>query len=193
MPLFETPYLGFKTASSLATNPTSDRTDPYHAFNFLVEIEGLVIGGFSECSGLQAETELARYAEGGLNEYEHTFIGRTKYPPLVLKQGLTQIDGLWSWHQEVIQGVNLGKIQRRNGTIYLLDKNKESVMWWNFKEAFPYKWTGPEFRADSGNVAFESVELVHRGLSRPTQSNSSAGNRAERGASLNISGSGGLF
>ena len=31
--------------------------NPYTAFNFLVEIQGLVVGGFSEVSGLQAETE----------------------------------------------------------------------------------------------------------------------------------------
>jgi hypothetical protein len=41
-------------------------------------------------------------------------------------------------------------------------------MFWDFKEAYPVKYTGPELRADSGSVAFESIELTHRGLSRPT-------------------------
>jgi phage tail-like protein len=70
---------------------------------------------------------------------------------------------LWSWHQEVARG----KVVRRNGTIYLLNSLHVPVIWWNFKGAFPTKWTGPEFRADSASVAFESVELVHQGLSRP--------------------------
>ena len=61
-----------------------------------------------------------------------------------------------------------GTINRKNGTIYLLDKMRIPVMYWNFKEAYPVKYTGPDFRADSANVAFESVELTHRGLSRPT-------------------------
>lgn len=141
-------------------------SDPYRVFNFLIEIEGLVIGGFSECSGLQVETELFEYREGGLNEYMHNFVGSTKYTPLVLKQGLTSNDGLWKWHQEIVsQGVNQ-VIKRLNGTIYLNDQQGNQVKVWNFKQAFPYKWTGPELRADSSEVAFESVELVHRGLSQ---------------------------
>ncbi len=158
-------------AFGLVTNLLGIRADPYQVFNFLVEIEGILAGGFSECSGLQVETEFFDYREGGLNEYVHRFAGPTKYPPLVLKHGLTQIDGLWSWHQDVIQG----KIERKNGTIYLLDKQRIPVMWWDFKEAFPFKWTGPDLRADSGNVAIESVELAHRGLSRPTLGNILAG------------------
>jgi conserved hypothetical phage tail region protein len=149
-------------AFTIAINPSGARRDPFHAFKFVVEIQGIEIGGFSECSGLQAEVEVESYSEGGVNEYVHQFRGRTKYPPLILKHGLTTNDGLWLWHQAVILGV----FTRLNGTIYLLDHQGIEVMGWNFKEAFPTKWTGPELRADSGNVAFESVELVHRGLSR---------------------------
>lgn len=139
-------------------------SDPYQVFNFLIEIEGLVIGGFSECSGLQVETELFEYREGGLNEYMHNFVGSSKYAPLVLKHGLTSNDGLWDWHQRIVsQGVNQ-RTERHNGTIYLLDQQRNQAKVWNFKQAFPYKWTGPELRADSSEVAFESVELVHRGL-----------------------------
>ena len=178
------------------------RLDPYTAFSFFIEIEGLLVGGFSECTGLQVETEVTEYAEGGLNEYTHHFRGRTKYPPLVLKHGMTLLDDLWVWHQEVVEG----KVTRRNGTIYLLQSvslpDQMSFMrvpveqirsaqvsinvkevnpkarnlslgmptipatWWNFKNAYPVKWTGPEFRADSNSIAFESVELVHEGLSR---------------------------
>src|SRR5262249_31302179 len=165
------PSLGLNAAFSLVTNLLGVRADPYQTFNFLVEIEGILAGGFSECTGLQVETEYIDYREGGLNEYAHRFAGPTKYPPLVLKHGLTQIDGLWSWHQDVTQG----NIKRRNGTIYLLDKQGLPVMWWDFKEAIPLKWTGPELRADSIGVAFESVELAHHGLSRPGLGNIVAG------------------
>lgn len=157
-------FIGLNTAFAAMTNLLGVRADPYQAFNFLVEIEGIITGGFSECSGLQVETEFFDYREGGLNEYVHRLAGPTKYPPLVLKHGLTQIDGLWNWHQGVAQGT----ILRKNGTIFLLDKQRVPVMFWNFKEAFPVKWTGPDFRADSASVAFESVELAHHGLSRPT-------------------------
>jgi phage tail-like protein len=137
--------------------------DPFHVFNFFVEVEGLLVAGFSECSGLQVETEVQEYAEGGLNDYTHHFRGRTKYGPLILKRGLTLNNQLWRWHQEVIGG----KFERKNGTIYLLDKTHIPVTWWNFKKAFPAKWTGPELRANSTDVAIESVELIHQGLSSP--------------------------
>jgi len=155
---------GLNPDFSLAPKRLGVRADPYQVFKFLVEIEGVLAGGFSECSGLQVETEYFDYREGGCNEYVHRFAGPTKYPPLALKHGLTLIPGLWNWHQEVVQG----EINRKNGTIYLLDKKGIPAMWWNFKEAFPYKWTGPELRASSSDVAFESVELLHHGLSRPT-------------------------
>jgi phage tail-like protein len=145
------------------TNVAGGRSDPYQAFNFLVEIEGILAGSFSECTGLQVETEYFDYREGGINDYVHRFAGPTKHPFLILKRGITRIDGLWNWHQDVTRGT----INRKNGTIYLLDKMHSRIMSWNFKEAFPVKYTGPEFRADSASVAFESVELAHRGLSRP--------------------------
>ncbi len=157
------PSVGLDTAFAALTNPLGIRSDPYQAFNFLVEIEGLLTGGFSECTGLQVETETFEYREGGQNDYLHHFAGPTKYPSMILKHGITQIDGLWNWHQDVTQGA----IKRKNGTIYLLDNLHVPAMYWNFKEAFPVKYTGPEFRADSAAVAFESIELVHRGLSRP--------------------------
>ena len=177
------PSLGLNAAFSAVTNLLGVRADPYQVFNFLVEIEGILAGGFSECSGLQVETEFFDYREGGQNDFVHRFAGPTKYPPLILKHGLTQIDGLWSWHQDVVAG----KIERRNGTIYLLNKQRIPVMWWDFKEAIPLKWSGPNLRADSGTVAFESVELAHHGLSRPSLGNLLAGIGAEIAGSLDVS------
>jgi phage tail-like protein len=158
------PTLGANAAFALAANLLGVRVDPYHVFNFFVEIDGVLAGGFSECSGLQVETEVQEYAEGGQNEYVHRFRGRTKYPPLVLKHGLTVIDGLWRWYSDVLEG----NVKRKNGTIYLLNRSHLPILWWDFKEAFPTKWTGPDLRANSSDIAFESVELAHRGLSRPS-------------------------
>lgn len=157
------PSLNVNAVLGAATSVLGIRSDPFLGCNFFVEVEGILAGGFSECSGLEAETEVETYREGGQNAYLHQFAGPTRYPPLILKHGLTWIDGLWGWHQDVIAG----DIQRRNGTIYLLDRNRIPVLWWDFKEAFPVKWSGPSLRADAAQVAVETVELRHRGLSRP--------------------------
>jgi phage tail-like protein len=140
-----------------------DRSDPYLGFNFLVEIEGLVVGGFSEVSGLQVEIEVHDYREGGLNEYIHKLAGPTRYPSnLVLKHGLTDVEALWNWHQEVTQGT----VKRKNGSIVLLNSSGEEKWRWNFVQAYPVKWVGPDLRGGTAEVAVETVELVHRGLAK---------------------------
>jgi phage tail-like protein len=163
------PVIGASNVLGIGQSVTGLRDDPYLSCNFVIEIEGLLLGGFSECSGLQVESETFEYREGGVNDYVHRFVGPTKHPPLVLKRGLSLIDGLWGWHQDVVAG----NITRRNGTIYLLSRPKLAngavvpVRWWNFHAAVPVKWTGPDLQASASAIAFETVEIAHRGLSRP--------------------------
>lgn len=143
------------------------RLDPYLGLNFLVEIEGIVVGGFSEVSGLTVETEVQEYREGGMNAFVHKLAGPTRYPSnLVLKHGITDLETLWWWHQDVVAGT----VERKNGTIYLLDARGLPAMWWNFQGAYPVKWQGPDLRADGNSVAVESVELAHKGIEKPITS-----------------------
>jgi phage tail-like protein len=135
---------------------------PYLSFRFLVEIQGLIVGGFSEVSGLQAETEVESIEEGGVNDYVHKFPKKTKYPNIILKKGMTDSDALWKWYKDVVDG----KITRKSGYIILVDDEGKEKWRWNFIEAFPVKWTGPELKADSNTVAFESVEIAHNGIKK---------------------------
>lgn len=134
--------------------------NPYTAFNFLVEIQGLVVGGFSEVSGLQAETETEDYHEGGRNNFVHKLPKVTKYPNIVFKRGISDAFELWEWHQNVIAG----QIQRQNGSVILLDITGSEKWRWNFSSAYPVKWIGPELKGDSNTVAVETLELAHNGL-----------------------------
>ncbi len=136
------------------------RQNPYTAFNFLVEIEGLVVGGFSEVSGLQAETETEDYREGGLNQFVYKFPKGTKYPNISLKRGITDSRVLWDWYQKVVAG----QFERKNVSIILLDYRRNEKWRWNFFKAYPVKWVGPELKADSPALAVETLELSHNGL-----------------------------
>lgn len=177
--------LGRNAAATSGANLLGVRNDPYAAFNFFVEIEGLIIGGFSEVNGLQVETVVEDYQEGGQNEYVHKLPGPARYPSnLVLKRGLTDIETFWSWHQDVIAGT----IRRKNGTIYLLDGQGLPAMWWDFKQAYPVKWSGPDLKADSNAVAVETIELVHRGISKPALSSTVSALRGGLGAARDIAG-----
>jgi phage tail-like protein len=138
------------------------RRDPYLGFNFLVEIEGLVAGGFREVTGLQAEVEVCDYREGGRNGYIHRLAGPARYPAnLVLKHGMTDDRSLWQWHLDVRRGI----IQRRNVSIIMLDSSRSAVQQWHLERAYPVRWVGPDLRADANEVAMESLEFAHCGLS----------------------------
>jgi phage tail-like protein len=138
--------IGLNTALTSALGTLGRRLDPYLGVNFVVEIEGLVVGGFRR------------------NGYVHKVLKGTTYSPIVLSHGLTDIDTLWAWHERVRRGV----IQRKNGTVMLLDTQRLPAMWWNFADALPVKWVGPSFDASAENqVAIERLELVHRGITKP--------------------------
>jgi len=160
------PSLGLNAAFAAASG-IGVRLDPYMPYNFLVELDGLLTGGFREVHGLESSAEIKEYAEGGLNQYLHKIPGEIRYPNLVLSHGLTSISTLWNWYDAVTRGV----VVRRNATIMLLDAQRVPVMWWDIRDALPVKWTGPTFDArQGGEVAVESVELIHRGIVRPPAS-----------------------
>lgn len=131
--------------------------DPFMSFKFRVEIDNIIIAGFSEVTGLQFETETETVEEGGVNDFVHILPKRTKRQNIVLKHGITDKDDLWKWYQDVVKG----NFKRQNGTIYLMDVKENILLKWPFFQAYPVKWTGPELRAESNTVAFESIELVH--------------------------------
>ena len=41
-----------------------ERNDPYAQFNFIVELDGLEVAGFTEVSGLATESDVIEYREG---------------------------------------------------------------------------------------------------------------------------------
>ena len=141
--------------------PRSIGNDPYISFRFRVEIDSLEAAGFHEVTGLTFETDVETFREGGENFYEQQLPGATKYPSkLVLKRGLADAE-VWTWYEDVMYGF----IERKDVSILLLDPSCDEESWrWLFLDACPVKWTGPVFRAGSAEVAFETVELIHKGL-----------------------------
>lgn len=140
----------------------AERKDPYSNSRFLVEIEGLIVGGFAEVSGLHVETQVEEYREGGVNDFVHRLPKETRYPNLVLRRGITDSDVLWKWHQDVVNG----KVTRKNGYVILLDSEGNETWRWNFVEAYPARWLGPDLRGDGNAVALEAIEIVHNGIKK---------------------------
>lgn len=167
--------LGLNAALSLGLGALGKRFDPYLGNNFLVEIDGLLCGGFSKVEGLESSIETEDRAEGGVNGYVHKVLKRTTWAPLVLSHGITDLDTLWDWYDKTSRGV----IVRKNGSILLLDAQRHPAMWWDFKDALPIKWVGPSFDAtQDSQVAVVRLELVHRGLTVPSMSKGLSAARA---------------
>ncbi len=141
--------------------PDGTRNDPYGQFNFLIEIDGVVQGGFSEASGLTTDTDVIEYREGNENHVTARKLpGLMKYNNIVLKRGWTQDRSLWEWRKKVIDG----ETERANGSIVLLDEGRNEALRWDFREGWPNKWEGPALNGKTSEVAIETLEICHEGL-----------------------------
>jgi phage tail-like protein len=127
---------------------------------FYVMIEGIPKAVFSEVSGLQVETEVMEYAKGGNNSFSHRLPGRTKVSNLTLKRGMTSSNEFFKWY---VQTMN-GKSDRRNLAVVMYDSQGEELLRWDFLNAYPVKWIGPQLEAGSNATAVETLELAHDGL-----------------------------
>jgi phage tail-like protein len=137
------------------------RIDPFRAFNFVLEIDNIARGAFSEVGGLTAEGDSVDYREGSdLQSNVRKLVGMRKYTNLTLKRGYTPDKSLWQWYTNIVNGV----ADRRNVTITLMNERREPVLRWHAENAWINKIEGPSFKASGNDVAMESVELVHEGL-----------------------------
>ena len=141
---------------------TALRIDPYMNFNFLVEIDGITRAGFHEVSGIDSTIDVVEHREGGDNTSPRKLPGLTKHANIVLKRGITDDTQLWQWHLDAVNGT----LTRKNGSIVLKDRRGNEVARWNFVNAWPSKWTGPNLTAEGTDVAIETLELAHEGLER---------------------------
>lgn len=142
---------------------TGNRTDPYRGFNFRIEIGGIQRGGFREASGLDSSQDPIEYREG--NEKFLTarkLPGLNKYSNISLKWGITDDASLWDWRKKSIDG----KVERKSGSIILINDAGEEKLRWNFRDGWPTKWTGPTFNATGNEVAIETLEIAHEGVDK---------------------------
>ncbi len=135
---------------------------PYGKFRFKVEIEGLQVAGFSEASGFDASIETTDYREGNMVTTAQKVPGLKKYSNITLKKGVGSSMELFNW---INAGIT-GEVQRKTVTITILDQTEQPQASWQIINAYPCKYTAPDFNATSSEVAIESLEIVHEGLVR---------------------------
>ncbi|MCH7400373.1 phage tail protein [Belliella kenyensis] len=134
---------------------------PLSKFHFQVEWGGTKIG-FTEVSGLDVETEVIEYRHGASKEY-----GKIKMPGLKKEANITLKRGTFASDNEYFEWyktISMNKVDRRDVTISLLNEEHEPVVVWKIKNAWPTKIQSTDLKADGNEVAIESMELVHEGL-----------------------------
>jgi phage tail-like protein len=134
---------------------------PIPVFHFKVEWGGKNVG-FSEVSGLTQEVQMIEYRDGNSPDYSTIKMpGLHKFNNVTLKRGIAKSDNeFFNW----LNTIKLNTVERRDLTISLLNENHEPVMVWKARNAFPVKVEGPGLKASGNEVAVESIEIAHEGI-----------------------------
>jgi phage tail-like protein len=134
------------------------QTNP--SFRFTVDVGGVRQGAFTECTLPTMEWEVEEVKEGGLNTSVHQLLGRRKAARVTLKNGIGK-EELGHWY---IKGINEFKANpqgiREHVTITMFDVKHQPILIWDIQDAYPVKWTGPQFKTDSNAIAIQTLELV---------------------------------
>lgn len=142
------------------------RNDPYPGGNFEITVVGVsddgraVKGSFSEVSGLGVEIDVIEYRTGSEDITPRKLPGLKKFSNLVLKRGIIGDAAFWNWLATAMNG----QVVRADGTVVLLDEQRQPVVTWKFRRGWPCKWTGPDLVANGKAIAIETLEICHEGL-----------------------------
>lgn len=142
---------------------TNDTNRPRPKFSFAVDIAGVGTSlHFQEVSGLDVETQPIEYRPGNSKTFSTIKMpGMHKAGNVTLKRGVFAKDNAFF---EWLDGIKRNAVKRSTVTIKLLDENGKPTMTWTLVNARPAKITAADFNADGNDVAIDTLELTHEGL-----------------------------
>ena len=79
---------------------------------------------------------------------------------LVLARKAVPPDPLWQWRADILEG----RRETRTGRVDLLDQNREPVLTWEIKEAWPFKWVWPVLDAVNPDLALEEIHFIAKSV-----------------------------
>ncbi len=139
--------------------------NPYDAFNFQVEITGVVAANFMECILPVASIDVIEFREGAdIVNNVRKLPGLVRFGSLVLKRGLANSMTLWNWFNSFATGT--GNVQAV--TVTLLDARRNPVIRWSFTNAWPVKYESPVLNGKTSALAIETLELAVEGMAVAT-------------------------
>jgi phage tail-like protein len=134
---------------------------PIPKFHFQVKWDAEVML-FQEVSGLDTETQPIEYRHGDSKEFTTIKMpGIKKFGNITMKKGVFKSDNkFWDWYNQI----KMNTVKRIPVTISLLDETGAPTMVWTLTNAWPTKITGTDLKSDGNEVAIESIEIAHEGL-----------------------------
>jgi phage tail-like protein len=126
------------------------------AFRFVVAIDGVPLGAFTECTLPALEVDVEDVKEGGLNTSVHQLPGQRRAAKITLKNGVGLTTHLLNLYQKAMQG----QVKRLHVTVTLLNPLLVPIMVLDISEAYPIRWAGPELRTESNTLAVQTLELA---------------------------------
>ena len=116
---------------------------------------------FSEVSGIKASLDVEEVKEGGDNRFTYKVPTRGKYENIILKRGLMLKDSsILKWCMETILG-KTNKIETKDISVRLMDTNGNSLMDWNFKDAWPVSWSVSNLDTTNPEIMIETLEFAY--------------------------------
>jgi phage tail-like protein len=121
---------------------------------------------FQEVSGLDIEAQPIEYRAGNSPVFSTIKMpGLIKSGNVTMKKGVYKSDNaFWDWFDQI----KMNTIKRISVVINLLDEEGKPIMTWTLSNAWPTKITGTDLKSDGNEVAIESIEIVHEGLTIAT-------------------------
>lgn len=134
---------------------------PLPKFSFRVKWDTNVML-FQEVSGLDVESTPVEYRHGDSPAFSVIKMpGIKKYGNVTMKKGVFKADNKFGdWFNQI----KMNTIKRVPVTISLLDEAGNPTMVWTLSNAWPTKITGTDLKAEGNEVAVETIEIAHEGL-----------------------------
>jgi phage tail-like protein len=128
---------------------------------FYVQMGSTIKASFTECSGLGVTIEPDRFHEGGVNNQQRFFLGKSTFSDVTLKRGITDDITFWKWINQVLNGQTKKRIAI---DILVFNQAGETMQTWTLAGAIPVGWKSPTLQANGTSVAIEELTLAYEGL-----------------------------
>lgn len=142
----------------------SNRTDdPYAGHYFALEINGNQVAHFLECSGLKSVATVFEIEEGGMNGMTHKRPGQSKWENIVLRYATNASLALLEWRDQFLRD-QFSSREGNTGAVVLYDNAGKEIRRFSFQHCWPVSWEGPQLNAGSSELAVETLEIAHEGI-----------------------------